>query len=35
MQMTTVLSLAVTIWIILGALYLAARDGRKKRLKLD
>jgi len=35
MQMTTVLSLAVICWIILGALYVAARDGRRKRLKLN
>ncbi len=35
MQMTTVLSLAVTFWIIFGALFVAARDGRKNRLKLD
>ena len=35
MQMTTALSYAVSIWSILGALFIAALDYRKKLPKLN
>ncbi len=35
MQMTTALSYAVSIWSILGALFIAARDYRTKSRKLN
>lgn len=35
MQVTTVLNLAVWLWVGLGVLTVAALDHKRKRIKLD